>query len=119
MGNAGLAQGLLTDPGQVLETFPVGGSQRRAAVQCALGIPAEVKDVQVLGTELIAHVGHCRFGTKRCGEAVGHVAGDAQGVLRGEGPGRDAQHIEFHGFGVAVLPGIDAIEVGLQREPGR
>ncbi|MNP05675.1 hypothetical protein D3C76_976300 [compost metagenome] len=117
--NASLAQGLLADQCQLLQAFPVGSCQRRTAVQRTFRVPVEVEDVQVFAAELVAHVGQCRFRAKGGGKAVGHVAGNAQGILGGERPWRDAQHIEFHGLGVAVLPGIDAIEVGLQREPGR
>ena len=118
-----VGQGLFAQAGQGIEVFPVGGGQGQAVFatfgQHALGLPVEVEDVQVLGAQLIAHVGQQRFGAKGRGEAVGHVAGDAHGVFNSERALGNAQYIELQGPGVAVLVGVDPVQVGLHGHPGR
>ncbi|MNE72736.1 hypothetical protein D3C80_1687030 [compost metagenome] len=49
-----ISQGLLAQAGEGVEVFPVGGSQRQAALatfgQYTLRLPVEVENVQVVGT---------------------------------------------------------------------
>ncbi|MNO63145.1 hypothetical protein D3C76_538380 [compost metagenome] len=118
-----VGQGLLAQAGEGVEVFPVGAGEGGRGIivtvcQHALGLPVEIEDVQVVGTQLIAHVGQQRFGAKRHGKTVGHVTGDADGVLRRERAFVDAQHIELYRFGVAVLVLVDAVQVGLQGKKG-
>ncbi|MCY1309669.1 hypothetical protein D9M70_597860 [compost metagenome] len=84
-----VCQRLLAQAGEGVEVLPVGageGWHDAAGVfrQHAFGLPIEIENVQVLGAQLIAHVRQQRFSTKRRGKTVGHVSGDADGVLRGE-----------------------------------
>ena len=101
-----VGQCLFAQAGEGVEVFPVGAGERRRGVaaivrQHAFGLPVEIEDVQVLGAQLIAHVGQQGFGAKRRGKAVGHVTGDADGVLGRERALGNAQYIELHGFGVS------------------
>ncbi len=97
-----------------------GGAALAAVVgQHAFGLPVEIEDAEVVGAQLIAHVGQQRFGAKRRGKAVGHVTGDADGVLSGERALGDAQHIKLDRFGVAVLILVDAVQIGLQGDERR
>ncbi|MNH20091.1 hypothetical protein D3C79_798460 [compost metagenome] len=109
-----VSQGLFAQAGEGIEVFPVGAGQGGAGpVEHALGLPVEIEDVQVLGPQLIAHECQQGFGTKCRSKTVGHVAGDADGVLGRERAFWNAQHIELHGFGVAVLILVDAVQIGL------
>ncbi|MCY1397648.1 hypothetical protein D9M71_126580 [compost metagenome] len=110
---AGLDQGLLAEVSQPVEVLPVGAGQGLA--DHAFRMPVEVEGLQVVGAQLVAHVGQYRLGTEGGGEAVGHVAHHGEGVLDREGALADAQQVELHRCGTAVLKLVHAIEVGLQR----
>src|SRR3546814_16414747 len=71
----------------------------------------EFENVQVVAVQLFAHVSQKRLGAKRCREAVGHVTGNAHGVLSGEGTLGNTQHMELHRPGVGFLVAVDAIQV--------
>ncbi len=110
-----LGQRPVAQRGQRAERLPITGGQ----VKRALGLPIEVEDFQVVAAQLVAYVSQQRLGTKRGGKAVGHVPGDADGVLSGEPPLGNAQHVKLDRAGVAVLKLIDPVQVGLQGFPGR
>ena len=76
------------------EVLPVAGAQGTA--DYTVRVPVEIEDLEVIRAQAVAHVAHQGLGTQRSGEAVGHVAGDAQGVGDGEGARLDAQQVEFH-----------------------
>ena len=107
----------MAEPGEGLQALPIGSGQRCA--EGAFGLPTEVEDVQVFRPQLVADVGQCGLGAKRGREAVGQVTGDAQSVFGGERTRRDAEQVELHGLGMAGLPAVDPVEVGLQGLPGR
>ena len=44
-------------------------------------MPVEIEDAQVVAAQFVADVGQHRLGAEGGGEAVGHVAGDAQGIF--------------------------------------
>ncbi|MNH00440.1 hypothetical protein D3C79_596320 [compost metagenome] len=115
LGNAGIAKGLVAEAGEGFKALPV--LRRQRGPQRAFRLPVEVENLQVLRPELVADVGQGRLGAERGGKTVGQVAGNAQGIFSGERPGRYAYKVELHGFGVARLPVVDAIEVGLQGLP--
>ena len=110
---AGLGQGVEAEAGDGVQVLPVTISQRLA--DHALGLPVQIKDLEVVGAQLVADMGQHRLGAKRGGEAVGHIAGHAQGVGAGEGPWLDAQQVELHRHGALGLELVDAVQVGQQR----
>ncbi|MNI62450.1 hypothetical protein D3C73_1177740 [compost metagenome] len=67
---------------------------------------------------MVADVGQQGLGAKRCGETVGHVTGDADGVLGGESAFGDAQCVELGRLGMAVLILVDAVQIGLHGDEG-
>src|SRR3546814_13064383 len=79
----------------------------------------EFENVQVVAVQLFAHVSQKRLGAKRCREAVGHVTGNAHGVLSGEGTLGNTQHIELHRPGVGFLVAVDAIQRSEERRVGK
>ena len=105
-----VGQGLFAQGGDGAKGLPIAGRQ----VESALGLPVEIEDVQVGAAQSVAHIGQYRLGAKGCGKAVGHVPGDADAVFGGKRALGDAQHIELHGAGVAVLILVDPVQVGLQ-----
>ncbi|MNI15157.1 hypothetical protein D3C73_684490 [compost metagenome] len=114
-----VSQGLFAQAGEGVEVFPVGAGQGGCGpVEHAFGLPVEIENAQVVRAQLIAHECQQGFGTKCCRKTVGHVTGDADGVLGGERAFWNAQHIELHGFGVAVLILVDAVQIGLHGDEG-
>ncbi len=122
---AGFLKRLLAEQCQVIEAFPVVAGQRgRLTVpgrlsERAFRLPAHVEDFQVFRAQLIPHIGHQRFSAKRRREAVRQIAADAEGVLRGERPLANAQHVELDRFGMRRLVLIDAVQIRLKRLPRR
>ncbi|MCY1396137.1 hypothetical protein D9M71_110980 [compost metagenome] len=114
---AGLGQRLMAEAGYGVEVAPVAVDQR-GTPKHAVGMPGQVEDIQVAAAQFVADVGEHRFGAEGGGEAVGHVAGDADAVRRSERAPGNAQQIELQWPRMAVLELVDAIQVGLQRFPG-
>lgn len=115
---AGVLQGLLAETGEGAEVLPVAGAQCAGGRQHALRMPVEIEDAQVVAAQFVADVGQHRLGAEGGGEAVGHVAGDAQGIFGGEGTPGYAQQIEFERRRVVFLELVDPVQVGLQHFPG-
>jgi len=112
-----LAQGLIAQLRQRPQGFPVTGRQRRG--QYTLGLPVEVKNLQVIAAQLVTHIGQQWLCAKGGGKTVGHVPGDADGVFGRKGPWLDAQQVELHGPGVVGLVLVDAVQVRLQGQECR
>ena len=110
---AGIQQRGVAQLGDGIEVLPVAGGQGLA--EYTLGVPVEVEDLEVVGAQLIAHMSQQRFGAQGRGEAVGHIAGHAEGVGRGEGARVYAQQVELQRRRTAGLVLVDAIQVGQQR----
>ena len=115
---AGVLQGLLAETGEGAKVLPVAGAQCAGGRQHALRMPVEIEDAQVVAAQFVADVGQHRLGAEGGGEAVGHVAGDAQGVFGGEGTPGYAQQVEFERRRVVFLELVDPVQVGLQHLPG-
>ena len=64
-------------------------------------------------------MGHHRFGAQGRGEAVGHVASDAERIGHGERAWLDAQQVELQRTWAAGLVLVDPFEIVLQRLGGR
>ena len=82
-------------------------------------MPIQVKNTQVIGTELVAHQRHYRFGLEGRCKAVSQVTGHRQRVLGSERTLGDSQNIKLHRRFVASLVLVDAVQIGHQRLVGR
>ena len=114
---AGIQQRGVAQFGDGVEVLPVASGEVLA--DHALWVPIEVKGFEVIGAQLIADVRQHWLGAEGRSEAVGHIAGDAEGVGDVERALFDAQHIELDRRRMAGLVLVDAVQISLQRFAGR
>ena len=101
----------------MVQRQPVGARQGGAGAggDHTLRMPVQVKHLQVLRPEFVAHIRHGRFGAQGRREAVGQVTGHRHRVLHGKWPLGYAQHVKFERHRVAGLVLVDAVQIGHQR----
>ena len=113
---AGIQQRGVAQLGDGIEVLPVAGSE--VLPDHALRVPVEVKGLEVIGAQLIADVRQHWLGAEGGSKAVGHIAGDAEGIGDVERAFFNAQHIELDRRRVVGLVLVYAIQISLQRFAG-
>ena len=109
--NRGHVHRFLADAGQVVQPIPILCIQRQGG-DYALGLPINVKYLEVLQPQFVPHVCHHRFGLESRGKAVGQVTRDGKGVFRGEGLFGDTQDVKLHRRLAGGLVLVNAVQVG-------